>query len=537
MTDTSISASEKLRQHFSSRVLHQTRQLVELWQQLPDTDWNVASLSNFSLCAQKLLEFSERFEAQEHSKLSLELLQVFATLKPNQAPSSEQLDKLNSIVIELSRTTLRRKDDNDSTPYRERKPVYLALRNSVQAEIMARQMHYFRLRSNVYTTPEELHENLELRHPAALVIGVHFGGENQGLTLVQELQRHRDEPLPIIFVYQDERPSLAEQLQLMRAGGIGLYPSTQTHSIIDELEKILDSTPEEPAKVLVVDDSQAQLHYNTKILNQAGILTETCAKPLEVLDKLSVFAPDLILLDMYMPQCTGIELARIVRQHKEFLNLPIIFLSGEEDKQRQLEAMAQGAEDFLTKPVQANHLIATVRNRIKRARQLQNLIARDSLTGLLNHTHILGALHSQIKRAGNTPLCFAMVDIDHFKKVNDTYGHPVGDQVIRNLSLFLRQHLRRQDPIGRYGGEEFGIVLFDATEEQAIKVLDSIRSGFANLQHDDKGLKVTFSCGLAQWRGEGESLSELVSRADQALYLSKHQGRNRVTGASALDAG
>ncbi|MEN9464905.1 MAG: hypothetical protein RL217_1086 [Pseudomonadota bacterium] len=537
MTDTPLSATEKLRQHFSSRVLHQVRQVVELWQHLPELNWSEQSLRGFAQGAQKLLEFAERFEAQEHSKLSLELLQVFATLKPNQAPSSDQLDKLNSLLIELSRTSLRRKDDNDSTPFRERKPVYLALKNTVQAELMARQMHYFRLRSNVYSTPEQLHENLELRHPATLVIGVHFGGEYQGLALVQELQQHRDEPLPIIFVYQDERPSLADQLKLMRAGGIGLYPSSQIHNIIDELEKILDTTPEAPAKVLVVDDSQAQLHYNTKILNQAGILTETCAQPLEVLNKLSTFSPDLILLDMYMPQCTGVELARIIRQHKEYLNLPIIFLSGEEDKQRQLEAMAQGAEDFLTKPTQADHLVATVRNRIKRARQLQKLIACDSLTGLLNHTHILGALQNLLKRAGSTPVCFAMVDIDHFKKVNDTYGHPVGDQVIRNLSLFLRQHLRRQDPIGRYGGEEFGVVLFDANEEQAVKVLDSIRSGFANLQHDAKGLKITFSCGIAQWRGEGESLSELVARADQALYASKHNGRNRVTGASTLDAG
>ena len=141
MTDTPLSATEKLRQHFSSRVLHQVRQVVELWQHLPELNWSEQSLRGFAQGAQKLLEFAERFDAQEHSKLSLELLLVFATLKPNQAPSSDQLDKLNSLLIELSRTSLRRKDDNDSIPFRERKPVYLALDNTVQAELMARQRH------------------------------------------------------------------------------------------------------------------------------------------------------------------------------------------------------------------------------------------------------------------------------------------------------------------------------------------------------------------------------------------------------------
>jgi len=232
------------------------------------------------------------------------------------------------------------------------------------------------------------------------------------------------------------------------------------------------------------------------------------------------------LMDMYMPGCNGMELAKVIRQQREYINLPIIYLSGEEDRERQLAAMAEGGDDFLTKPVDPGHLLTTLRNRVSRARQLQNLIACDSLTGLLNHTHLLGALQDAMRTNSDVPISFVMVDIDHFKQVNDRHGHPVGDLVIRNLSLFLRQSLRKSDPIGRYGGEEFAIILLDATAQQARQIMDDIRLNFANLIHDGQSLKVTFSCGVAEW--SGQSISELVAASDQALYCAKRNGRNQV---------
>jgi diguanylate cyclase (GGDEF)-like protein len=155
---------------------------------------------------------------------------------------------------------------------------------------------------------------------------------------------------------------------------------------------------------------------------------------------------------------------------------------------------------------------------------------RDSLTGLYNHTHILQLLDDARARALRTeqPLSFAMLDIDFFKKVNDTYGHPVGDRVIKSLAMFLKQRLRKSDYIGRYGGEEFAVVLPDTDAATALKVLDEIRQRFAEILHpaQPQDLSCTFSCGIAELRGseDGRTLSK---NADQALYSAKHAGRNR----------
>lgn len=526
-----ISAAEQLKQHFAARVLHQARQVIDLWQTLTHSDWSTELHERFSLNVEKLLRSAQRFNAEQHKLIAIDLLNTFTLVRPGDVPNSEQLKQLHSIILKLSRTSLRHSDSHsEKLPAISRKPVYVAVESIDSSAVLVRQMQYFRLYPETAHHPAELQALLRLRHPAVLVIDIDFGGPAQGIHLVKELQENRETNLPVVFTYRQEHPNLEQQLNLMRIGSVCIFQETDVHGVISTLERLLDNTPEPAFKVLVVDDSRAQSLFTSNALNKAGMLTEIVNDPLQVFTALNSFAPDLVLMDMYMPNCTGVELARVIRQQQRYLNLPIIYLSGEEDRERQLAAMAEAGDDFLTKPVEPRHLLSTVSNRIRRARQLHTLIARDSLTGLLNHTHILGELQHAMNQ--HTDVCFIMVDIDHFKQVNDTYGHPVGDDVIRNLALFLRQHLRSTDPIGRYGGEEFAVILTDVSEEQAVRIMNNIRTSFAQLLHNQDNLTVTFSCGVAQW--QSESLSELVALADQALYYSKHNGRNQVTGASTI---
>jgi diguanylate cyclase (GGDEF)-like protein len=193
--------------------------------------------------------------------------------------------------------------------------------------------------------------------------------------------------------------------------------------------------------------------------------------------------------------------------------------------------MSEGGDDFLTKPIKPRHLITTVRNRAARARNLKARMVRDSLTGLYNHTHILQLLEDCSFRAHreDKPVSFAMLDIDHFKKVNDSHGHPMGDRVIKSLALFLKQRLRKTDYIGRYGGEEFAVVMPDTDIQSAFKVLDEIRRRFSEIHYPAQPVDLfcTFSAGVVELGKDDDALT-LASKADDALYRAKKAGRNQV---------
>ena len=178
-------------------------------------------------------------------------------------------------------------------------------------------------------------------------------------------------------------------------------------------------------------------------------------------------------MDMYMPKCSGYNLATLVRQVNQYEAMPIIYLSSEADKQKQLSAMRVGAEGFMCKPVNHDELVVLVEIRAERMRLLKRFMIRDSMTGLYNHTttnQLLESALASASRRSDFSLCFVMIDLDLFKEVNDTYGHPVGDQVIIALARVLKQRLRGADIIGRYGGEEFALVLQDVNQEKAILI-------------------------------------------------------------------
>jgi diguanylate cyclase (GGDEF)-like protein len=285
----------------------------------------------------------------------------------------------------------------------------------------------------------------------------------------------------------------------------------------------------------VVDDEQELANYHSLILQGAGMVTEIVNSPLHVFDRLSEFGPDLVLMDMYMPECDGMELARTIRQMKAYFSVPIVFLSGETNIDKQLSAMIMGGDEFLTKPIKPEHLISSVAIRAERMRIIRSFMERDSLTGLLNHTKTKLGLDVAVARAKRliTRTSFAMIDIDKFKLVNDTYGHPVGDRVIASLARLLQQRFRKTDIIGRYGGEEFAVVLTETDVHHAKDMLNKIRTIFSHIKfrHEDEEFSVSFSAGVASYP-EFANTELLSDAADKALYEAKRTGRNKVCIAS-----
>jgi len=375
--------------------------------------------------------------------------------------------------------------------------------------------------------------------PDLLVVDIMLTGQTpaDGTQAVTALFTQMGRRLPSIFL--TSRTDFSARIAVASAGGDAfLLKPVDAPSMANRIEMLIEDREKTPYRVLIVDDDEDLAEHYRLALAAAGMLAEKVNHPDRVLAVLESLRPDLILMDLYMPECSGADLARAIRYDPAWESVPIVYLSAEGELEAQLKAMDSGADDFLTKPISAERLVGSVRARAKRARKLGELMSQDSLTGLLKHASIKDRLIQEVERAIRhaQPLSVVMVDIDFFKKVNDSYGHPVGDQVIKTLGHLLRQRLRRQDSVGRYGGEEFAAVIPECTAQDAVRMLDDIRQRFSEVRfaHQGQSFSVTLSAGIAGMDQYANAAS-LLAAADTALYAAKHGGRNQVR-AAPLDA-
>jgi len=372
---------------------------------------------------------------------------------------------------------------------------------------------------------------IEQEIPAALILDIMLPeGPLAGTDFAAYLDHTQKEPIPVLFI--SARTDWDSRLAVVQAGGAAyLNKPVDISLLLDQLDRMTQRVKNEPYRVLLLDDSQDLVSYYSLVLRQAGIHTEVLIEPSGIFDKLENFKPELILLDFHLPGITGLEIAQVIRQHQTHFSTPIVFLSSESDRDIQLTALQQG-DDFLKKPIPDSHLVSAATSRIERSRKLSRLMYYDGLTGLLNQLALKRKLESELARSQRQgyPLCYIMIDLDHFKHVNDGYGHPTGDQVLKSLAHMLKQRLRKSDQVGRYGGEEFGIIMPDIQANIAYAILDDIRTRFAQLtfQTGDQKFSCTFSAGIASAEGIKQD-KQLIDAADEALYQAKDNGRNQIT--------
>lgn len=530
---------EQLLSLFASRVLNQARVVIDAWQRLPEDPaaWSIEQFDLFAANALELVKFAERFEKPAYKQIGDKIMGFVSEIDiETQPPKMKQASQLTSAIQELKHLITRKTDTQESGIMAIKKPIVIALNDKELSATLNEQLSFFGFIPEIPDNKTQLLSNMLKQPPSFIVMDVNFDGtKHGGIELINTINESRDHPIPTVF-YTDDEDGLKTRLAAARAKSQRFYVNNiDPRLLIETIELLTVEYSQPPCRILVVDDSESQALYTSTSLKKAGMQTHMIINPMEVMDAIEDFNPELIIMDMYMPGCNGMELAKIIRQENRYVSMPIIYLSSEDDVDKQLAALSEGGDDFLTKPVKPNRLVITVRNRVNRARDLMALMVSDSLTGLFNHTHILYKLENELAQAKKqkTSLSFCMVDIDYFKKINDSYGHPVGDGVIRNLSLYLKQRLRKSDIIGRYGGEEFAVVLPNTTGEEAIMVMDSLRSQFASYRQkfNDHELTVTFSCGIATFDKDhpAHSEKELAEKADKALYAAKTNGRNCVT--------
>jgi two-component system cell cycle response regulator len=300
---------------------------------------------------------------------------------------------------------------------------------------------------------------------------------------------------------------------------------------------------EQQIRVLVADDSAVSRKLVEQTLSEKRYSLIFAKSGREAVDLFAGHHPALVIVDWIMPDLTGIEICKHIRSKTQTSYTYIILLTGKSEKESVVEGLAAGADDYLTKPFHPEELIARVgvglrimelhrEIEVKNA-MLQELALTDPLTGLPNRRAIEAWAARQLNGAARYGFSFwvALADLDHFKTVNDTYGHDAGDTVLKAFSQIMKARSRRSDICGRIGGEEFLFVMTHATKEGAQRVIECVRAEFEATKFNFNGssLTVTASFGLAGFTGtEAPDFNRLVSHADMALYSAKRLGRNRV---------
>jgi len=355
--------------------------------------------------------------------------------------------------------------------------------------------------------------------------------EDPGLgARILSLKERLGDSLRVLFY--SERDDFEIRLKTVRAGGEAFFQLPMDASILaGKIDALFGEGEDEPYRVLIVDDDPEQVAYNSLVLERAGMVTAKATEASQVIPLIVDTKPDIILMDMYMPSCTGAELAAILRQNDAFAPIPIVFLSVEKDFEKQIRAIRKGGDEFLEKPIKPEHLVSCVAMRAERMRSVRFYMERDNLTGLLNHSNLVERLSKEVlraRRAGDV-ISFAKLDIDHFAFVNESYGHLSGDRVLQGLSRLLVERLRRTDIVGRYGGEEFGVILTGSDIRSAARLVEELRESFSRLsfRFDGSPLCLTFSAGISSYP-DFVSPSDVIEAADRALRRAKEGGRDMV---------
>lgn len=529
-----------LQQYFASRLPERLEEIEITWKEVRDSGWAPDPLRDLHRLSHSLTGAGGTFGYPEVTRTARGLERCLKECLDSSVPLGEQAAaRVETLISELRQAAHSPPDPLPSLlahpepPRLDERLVFLIEDDADLGTALERQLRHYGYGVRLLDGGRSgLAGELERHRPDILIVDVMLSqGELAGVQAVAEARRAWSGAWPKV-VFLSARGDLEARLEAVRAGGDAYFTKpVDLGPLVEKLDSLTDRHAHSPYRVLIVANESDLAGDYGGALESAGMRAEVVFDPLQIMETLYGFQPDLILMDIEMKGCTGPELAAVLRQQESYLSTPIVFLSTEEWLGEQLTAIERGGDDFLPRFIDLSHLVSAVEARARRGRMLQSLISNDGLTGLLNHGNLKLTLEAEISRASRdgSILSYAMIDLDRFKSINDNFGHPAGDRLLRSVALFLRQRLRRSDVLARYGGDELAVILPRTDGATAVRVLDEIRDNFSQLRHrvGSRDFTATLSCGVATYPAR-PSAELLAEAADAALYSAKRAGRNRV---------
>lgn len=369
--------------------------------------------------------------------------------------------------------------------------------------------------------------------PSIILLELNFPKpEEDGLMLLEDIAYHHPEIPVVIF---SRRSSFIDRLTVCRLGSRAfLQKPMSSHQIVEIVTGILNNNTITGTIIAINDDPQI-LELLEALLCPLGLEVKTLNTPRKFWQVLEISNPDLLIIDVEMPHYNGIDLCQVIRNEPRWRYLPILVLTNHTDPETRAELFRAGADDFISKPVVGPELIARLFSRLHRSRLWRNIAEIDTLTGIENRYKSTEDINRLIRIAGRhkQPLCFAILDLDNFKDINDQYGHDTGDWVLHRFGEVLKKAFRQEDIVGRWGGEEFAVAMYGTYKQDAMKRLQKVLEEWrleVLVPEDHIAFSVTFSGGVAQYPEDGHDLQLLYRVADANLDQAKQGGRNQIIG-------
>jgi len=367
--------------------------------------------------------------------------------------------------------------------------------------------------------------------PAAVLLDLSFERGESGLSLLSELAS-RTPRVPVLVL--TARGSFTDRVDVARMGGMGfLQKPVPPAAAVDAVQGVLHRGRDRHACVLVVDDDPLVLASVGSLLEAGGVKVHTLDDPLRFWEALEEFCPDVVILDIDMPRVNGIELCRVLRNDTRWGATPVVFLTARAGPETVQQVFSAGADDFVAKPIVGPELVTRITNRLERVQLHRALADTDPLTGVANRRRseeLMGQLLNLAVRH-QQPFSLALLDLDHFKQVNDQHGHGTGDEVLRRVARMLERSFRAEDVVARWGGEEFLVAMHGMDKDDGVQRLAEVLEVLRDEPFEVPGaepLRVTFSAGVAQYPMDGGDLQALYRTADATMYQAKEAGRDRV---------
>ena len=535
---TAAASSPDLRDAFIRQLPDRILAIQENWKSLAHGRWDTGGLSSLYDRLRELADLCRRHDVSQVGESLSSLESYFSTFVGSQdRPSLGQLTEIDGLLRALRAAAGAARAALPAAAV-DSVAVFLLTRDPNGMSDLAEALRQSACETVTFSETDDLVAAVSEATPQAIVADTALLPQLPPLsaTLIR-LATHHEIRIPLVFISNSN--ALALRVEAMRAGGTAYFVRPfDDRAVAAQIRELARPKQEAPFRVLIVDDDRYQADFAATILRKAGMETSIVNEPLRVMDVLHEFEPELILMDIYMPEVDGIELTSIIREEPDFVAIPIVFLSGEQNPDKQLSALSVGGDDFITKPISPKHLVSIVTNRVRRSRavdraeRMQRAEEADRLGRLVRERVFFDRIAKVIdsERAPTEAQGLLCVELDRPTRLREQIGIGGVDSLAAQLGNVLLGELAPQDIMTKLGDSRFAVFVRRAAEQDVGALAERLRSKVASHGFDSSldVTGITLSVGICLIDDTIEDPSGLVTRAGVACASAADAGGNRV---------